>query len=150
MLKTGAFQGRGELEKVIEISLKAKKLNPKNEVAFSMLADDYMRLKRYDEAENILEEALKYYPEDIQFNIMYAQVLARKEVPLERIIPYLKTYLKQVPRGYSNFPKIMKAIIKTFDKKGRFEKLEESMNRNDIELEAWAQENIDLYEKDKT
>ena len=148
MLKLIFLHKRGELEKAIDITLKAKAIKPEEEFIFLILADDYIKLKRYDEAEVVLQEALKLFPINGQLNIMYAQILAERQAPLKTTIPYFKAYLKTVPKGYYKLPEFVKTILKPFDKKGKLIKIEESYSRNDIELEAWAQENIDLFEKD--
>ena len=80
MLKAARYQGLGDFKRVIELSLNALELNPRSLAAFIMLADDYPRLGKYDEAKALLSKALKVYPKDSNLNYINCRaVIYRKE-----------------------------------------------------------------------
>ena len=93
MFKAAALQGRSEFGKVVDIAYQAKALNPKSQMAILMLADDLIRLDRFNEAQIVLEEAIEIYPNDPIVNICYARVLDECNVSINEIVPFVKKYI---------------------------------------------------------
>ncbi|MFC1841127.1 tetratricopeptide repeat protein, partial [Thermodesulfobacteriota bacterium] len=137
-LKASRLQGRGEFEKVIALSNKAREYNPKSMLALGQLADDLIRLGRLDEAKEILAEAIAYYPKDHQFNIKYAELLQKTGSPLEVFVPYIHTYLENRPSSVTKSPFMMKALFNLFGKSERFEDMLESIDIHILATDRWA------------
>jgi len=148
ILKASSFQGRGQFEKVIELSLIALKLYPKSHPALLFLADDYPRLGKIENAKEILNSALKLFPNDWQFNYIMAEVIIKNKDAIENAIPYLKTYLKYRPKKRGVFPFYMKIVSKLFGINFNWDKYSDELNDNENSQYQWASNILQMYEKD--
>ena len=75
--KASRLQGKGKYDKVIELCLQALHLVPNIRAALILLGCDYIRLHRKEEAIALMQDALKHYPGNPEFQrlLMEAQAL---------------------------------------------------------------------------
>jgi tetratricopeptide (TPR) repeat protein len=116
MLRASTYQGKADFQKVIDISERARLIDPRSKFAFVFLGDDYYRIGEYDKAVEVLTEALRFYPKDFQLNFFMAQTLAKKKVPIPKVVPFLKTYLEEKPKDKGRFPLFVKALMRILRK----------------------------------
>lgn len=148
LLKASGYQGKQQFEKVIELSLKAKSLDPNSLMAFIFLGDDYRRLKRYQEAKRILHEALTIYPYDEQLNQLLVMVLMEDGEPIESSIPYIKNYLTYRTTQKGKFPGWMHVIMKLLPgNKVDLNTYGDYLYQQDNAWAQWAQNVLDQYER---
>ncbi len=147
LLKASAYQGNHQFDKVIQLALKAKALDPRSLMAFLFLGDDYHRLKRYREAKDIVHEALTMYPHDEQLNQLMVQILVDSGESIESAIPYIKTYLTYRTRKKGKFPKWMYVMMKLPGKKVDLDAYGDYLYEQSNSWAQWAQRVLDRYEK---
>ena len=147
MLKASSYQGQGNFKKVIEVSLNALRLDPKSQLAFLMLGDDYLRMKQFAEAKNILKQSLKNYPNDFQFNYLLACTLIENGDALEEAIPFLRVYLRNSLKEKGKFPFWMKLLAKLFGKKMDWDKYWEKLDNYESSRYKWALDIVTKYDK---
>ena len=147
MLNASKLQGRGDYKNVIELSLNALELNPKSLLAFTMLADDYPRLGKYDEAEELLAKALKIYPKDCQLNYHMGVVMIKNEEPIQKALPFLENYLKFKPNKNGKFPWYMNLFSTLSQKKIDWQKFGKELNEYEDSKTQWVKKIIEENKK---
>jgi tetratricopeptide (TPR) repeat protein len=150
ILKAGAYQGRGRFREVIELSLKAKALNPLSKAAHMFLADDYNRLEDYESAKRVLEEALSLYPDDFQFNQLMVMAIVANGEPIGNAVPFIREYLKNMPSSEGKFPAPMKLLLKLLGKDNQLDGFAHEMLDWQTQWTRWAEDTLRKFESDKT
>jgi len=90
--RAAVLQGRGELEKVIDMAERIRRFDPASLPALFLLAENCNHVRSYARAETVLEEALRFYPETAHFHVLLAQVRERMGKPAETFLPHLRAY----------------------------------------------------------
>ncbi len=146
MMITAPYQGRRQFERVVSLSKKAKELDPESYFAFLMLGDDLIRLKRYDEAEEVLKEAIYLYPDSSQFSELMVNLLYESQAPVGIAIVHIKSYFKNREPVKSKIPLLIKYILKILKPSFNLEAYAKELDNNQAEWEKWAEEILKSFE----
>jgi tetratricopeptide (TPR) repeat protein len=148
LLNAGRYQGRRQFEHVVTLCLRAKALDPRSVAASLLLGDAYRRLKRYEDAKQVLIEALAHNPDDESLNKLLVDVLREKGEPITGAIPYIKAYLahRTVQRG--KFPMWMKVITKLLRKDFDWDAYGNKLYEENNEWAQWAHRVVTQYEQE--
>lgn len=143
---------RGRYWAAIDLSLRALKLDPNNQEAFVMLGDDYSRLEEFEKAKEILDRALKLFPDDGRFNLMMAEAIIKNGEPVEIAMPYLKAYLGRAPKTKTRFPasmnfwfRILGLVSREKNDQSEFAEIIEAIS---LEDRKWARNIVERHESE--
>ena len=124
------YQGRGNFQKVIDFSLKAKAISPTSTIVlkqcYLLICDDYRRIKAYDQAIITTQEALRQFPNEEFFYQLMVMALTEKGEKIEKVIPFIKNYLMIREKKNCKISTIMKRFLKLFQK--------------DVDIEAYGKQ----------
>ncbi|XP_017581505.1 PREDICTED: interferon-induced protein with tetratricopeptide repeats 5 [Corvus brachyrhynchos] len=97
-LENLAFRYCEEVRPCLEVLQRAVELNPKNTSLLALLALQLQQLKRANEGERYIEEALKITP-DFPFFLRYAAKFYRKKGEVDKAVEILKKALPLTPKS---------------------------------------------------
>ena len=142
LLRYARSVGARKPEQAIEALLEARRISPESIFVLTFLGDAYHQAGRNQEARKVLEEALGHAPNDHQLNRMMVNVLHDSGVPVEEVIPYIRSTLRNRDGSGLKFPWVM----------GMFRKLREEfkhLDEYDKKWEEWAEKMLLDYESRK-
>ena len=152
MLNAAVYEACGQSDKAYAITKKARVIYPKSRTALYFLCDFYYRSKQYEEAKQILIEALDIYSDDQLLNQLMVQSLFEKGESIEKAIPYVRRYLKsridfkdkkQIEKKTPLVLKMRKIFHNDFNPDSFWKNAVDK----DYEWAEWAQKALDNYEK---
>ena len=105
------------------------KQNPTNTYAMSLLSDIADRLGYFDDAEFLLESAVKFDPDDGELRMKYAMIL-RKKQKFAKTMEQVNILCDQFPENLSYQAQKASEIMQNGDHKGAIDLFDEILNKN--------------------
>ena len=106
-----------------------------------------MRLKRYEEAKIIFEEAILTFPENQHLYQLMITCLVNKQEPAENLVPYIRAYFKHKSPAEKKIPNSVKLILKLVKPGFDFTSYYRKMKVDQAEWEKWAVNFLHRFDK---
>ena len=103
---------------------KQRALNPRDEQPYLLLADSFVKLKRFDDALRELRDLMRLYPENVNYQIKLIKTL----IKADRVDKAIKEYHKILEKN-PNLSKEMYDSVLHFQKKGNYKKAAKILNK---------------------
>lgn len=144
-LKASRLYGKGNVQAATRLAEQAIEINPGCHVAYLTLIPGLINQSHYEKAEKIMKEGLHIFPDDNQFNILMAQILAQRGESIDEVVVYVKAYFRS-RSGKGEMPLIMKVLFRLLNRGKQLDVTMKEVDQYSSKTDKWALEVLKRFE----